>query len=119
MPFRTAFSVAAIALVVGCAAPPKQSAVDRGSAVPLGGTNSIIAGQTLRCNAGGPSSNLTFGADGTLSGQLLQSEVTGSWYAIDSQSVHTHVIAGAVSLRDNLRRRGNRWVGKTTTCSSS
>ena len=100
----------------GGPAPEREPAAKTESANPLGSTASTIAGRTLSCNAGGPPSNLTFAPDGTISGRLLQTDVTGTWYVNDKREVHTHIIAGAVSLRDNLRQVGNRWVGKTTTC---
>ena len=83
---------------------------------PAGSTDSPIAGKTLQCQAGGPASSLTFGADGRLSGRFLDESVTGTWYVNANNEIHTHVIAGAVSVRDNMRRVGDRWVGKTTTC---
>ena len=107
-----AFGVAAC----GGAEPERESAAKTATATPLGSTASAIAGRTLRCNAGGPASNLTFAADGTISGRLLQTDVTGTWYVNDKREVHTHIIAGAISLRDNLRQVGNRWVGKSTSC---
>ena len=87
-----------------------------GPDVPVQSTDSSIAGKTLSCQAGGPPSDLTFGPDGTISGRLLGTDVTGRWYVNEKSEVHTHVVAGPVSLRDNLRQVGNRWVGKTTTC---
>lgn len=83
---------------------------------PIGSTDSPIAGKTLQCQAGGPASNMTFGSDGRLSGRLLDENITGTWYVTANGAIHTHVQAGSVSLRDNLRQTGNRWVGKTTTC---
>ena len=87
-----------------------------GPAGPVGSTDSPIAGRTLSCAAGGPPSSLTFGADGSLSGRLLDRSVTGQWFVTQNREIHTHVIAGPVSIRDNLRRVGNRWVGRSTTC---
>ena len=100
----------------GGPAPERDTAAGTESASPLGSTASTIAGRTLSCNAGGPPSNLTFAPDGTISGRLLQTDVTGTWYVNEKREVHTHIMAGAISLRDNLRQVGNRWVGKTTTC---
>ncbi|MEM7189530.1 MAG: hypothetical protein AAF439_07950, partial [Pseudomonadota bacterium] len=101
--------------LAGCdAQAPKDAATP--SAPRIGGTDALLAGQTLTCNTGGPSSRLTFAVDGTLSGELLQSQVTGSWYAIGQREVHAHVQAGPVSLRDDLKLIGARWVGKTTSC---
>ena len=97
-----------------CATQP--AAPVSATAATAGSSDSPIAGRTLRCNTGGPSSLLTFGIDGKLSGRLLQTEVTGTWHSTGRGSIHAHVIAGAVSLRDDLRRTGNRWVGRTTTC---
>ena len=99
--------------VAGCAGSGSGGS---GPAGPVGSTDSPIAGRTLSCAAGGPPSSLTFGADGSLSGRLLDRSVTGQWFVTQNREIHTHVIAGPVSIRDNLRRVGNRWVGRSTTC---
>lgn len=87
-----------------------------GPEVPVQSTNSSIAGRTLSCHAGGPPSNLTFAADGTISGRLLDRDVTGKWYVDEQGVVHTQVAAGPISVRDALRRTGGGWSGRTTTC---
>ena len=87
-----------------------------GPDVPVQSTDSPIAGRTLSCQTGGPSSNLTFGTDGTISGRLLSQKVAGRWYADENGEVHTHVVAGPVSLRDTLRQTTGGWTGQTTSC---
>jgi len=104
-----------LALSACATRPPGASAP---TAATSGSTSSGIAGRTLKCDTGGPSSLLTFGIDGKLSGRLLQTDVTGTWYSTGIRSIHAHVIAGPVSLRDDLKRTGSRWVGRTTTCSA-
>ncbi|MEM6663746.1 MAG: hypothetical protein AAF666_16400 [Pseudomonadota bacterium] len=108
-------ALAALLTLSACGSPPPEKPADPGLPA-LGGTDALLAGKTLTCNTGGPSSKLTFGPDGTLSGQLLQTQISGTWYAVNQREVHAHVQAGAVSLRDNLRLVGQRWVGKTTSC---
>lgn len=107
-----------LTLTLGLAACGGSTGGGTGPDVPVRSTNSAIAGQTLSCQAGGPPSNLTFGADGTISGRLLDQSVRGKWYVNEKSEVHTYIIAGPITLRDNLRPVGGRWVGKTTTCTS-
>lgn len=103
-------------LFLGLSACGGEDSIGEGPEVPVQSTNSPIAGRTLSCQAGGPPSNVTFAEDGTISGRLLDRRVSGRWYVDEAGVVHTHVVAGPVSVRDTLRRDGSGWAGKTTTC---
>ena len=100
-------------LLTACGAPKGG---DEGG-VSVGSTDAPIAGRTLNCRTDGAASRLTFGADGKLSGQLLDTNVTGTWHVNAAREIHTHVVAGSISLRDDLRRSGRGWTGRTLKCS--
>lgn len=79
-------------------------------------TNSPIAGETLRCPGDYPDSVLVFAPDGTLSGRYAGEEVSGEWTALDPGLVEVLVRAGAIAVRDTMRRTGTGWRGDNTAC---
>ena len=103
--------------LAACGAPPDETpaAAPAPDATAVS-RNSPIAGTTLSCHTGGQPSLVTFGADGRLTGRLLGTDVGGTWRAGEGGMVRAHVVAGSVSLRDELGRRGNRWSGQTLNC---
>ncbi len=102
-----------VLLAAGCGAPQSKDDAD----FKVGSTDSPISGRTLSCRTDGSASKLTFAADGKLSGRLLDTSVTGTWHVNAKREIHTHVVAGSVSLRDDLRRSGSGWNGRTLRCS--
>lgn len=116
---RASVTVLCLAMALSACGGSRGDSADRDAVADArtGNTNAPIAGRTLSCHTGGSATPLTFAADGTLRGRLLDSDVTGTWHVTPRREIHTHVRAGAVSVRDDLRQSGSRWTGKTISCS--
>lgn len=105
-----------IIIVAGCAqqAPQQRNGASIKSNVDL---SSSIAGKTFRCTAEGPASNLTFGKDGKIIGELLNGPATGTWFSRGARAVEVHVSTGVIGIRDVLRPSGGGWAGRNLRCS--
>jgi len=79
--------------------------------------SSTISGKTYRCTTEGPTSQMTFGADGQITGELLNAPATGSWFSRGSEGVEIHVRTGVIAIRDVLKPRGGGWSGRNLRCS--
>lgn len=79
--------------------------------------SSTISGKTYRCSTEGPASQMTFGADGQITGELLNAPVTGSWFSRGAGGVEIHVSTGVIAIRDVLKPRGSGWSGRNLRCS--
>ena len=104
-------------LLAACQPSPQQlpsAAPAPATASPAGA--GPLAGRAMRCDTGGPTSTVVFRKDGRLTGRLMQAAITGQWRTSPGGHVLIDVKAGAVSLRDELKRQGNAWKGQTTTC---
>lgn len=110
---RSAVLLAAAAVLSACAASPAPEPAGFASA---GNTNSPIAGQTLTCSGDYPDSRLVFAPDGTIGGRYAGHEVSGNWNAAEPDRVEVFVQAGAIAVRDTVRRAGAGWRGENTSC---
>jgi len=79
--------------------------------------SSTISGKTLRCTTEGPASQITFAADGQITGELLNAPATGSWFSRGAAGVEVHVSTGVIAIRDVLKPRGGGWSGRNLRCS--
>lgn len=104
--------VLAVASCGGQASKPTDNAVR--SNIDL---SSTISGKTYRCTTDGPASQMTFGADGKITGELLNAPASGSWFSRGAQGVEIHVSTGVIAIRDVLRPRGGGWAGRNVRCS--
>jgi len=99
-------------VLAACGAPP-----ERGDPAPTGrNTDAAIAGMTLQCTADGPASPLTFARDGTVTGTLLRSDASGTWFVRAPGRIEVHIQAGSIGLRDVLTRSGRAWRGRNISC---
>ena len=114
---RPASILCTMLFLAGCGGSSDRADNQQAPGASPGNTNSSIAGRTLRCQAGGTASNLTFLPDGTLRGQMFDSQASGTWHVTPKNEVHAHIQAGAIVLRDDLRQTGGRWAGRTMSCS--
>ena len=113
----------AVRLLAACLAALAVGACSSGAEAPADSTfdgprntNSPIAGETLRCPGDYPDSVLVFAPDGTLSGRYAGEEVSGEWNAVEPGRVDVLVRAGAIAVRDTMRRTGAGWRGENTAC---
>lgn len=104
-------------LSFGLTACGSQAPREGGARGYVPNTNAALAGETLQCSAKGPVAPLTFGKDGRIAGRFLDTDASGNWFALADGSVEVHVDAGAVSVRDVLRRSGGAWSGRNISCS--
>lgn len=79
--------------------------------------SSTISGKTYSCTTEGPVSQMTFGAEGQITGELLNSPATGSWFSRGAGGVEIHVSTGVIAIRDVLKPRGSGWAGRNLRCS--
>ncbi|MEM7057316.1 MAG: hypothetical protein AAF557_07000 [Pseudomonadota bacterium] len=102
-------------MIAGCGGEdPKPKKTTLPNNVDL---SSTIAGKTYRCTAEGPASQMTFAADGKITGILLNAPATGSWFSRGAEGVEVHVSTGVIAIRDVLKRRGGSWAGRNLRCS--
>ena len=116
--FRPAalLAAAAVALAACGSSPAVRPGVIPASLAPQGSTASPIAGATLACPGDYPDSRLAFARDGTVSGRYAGQPVTGSWSATAPDTVQVLFQAGALSVRDTLRRTSTGWRGDNSSC---
>ena len=103
------------ALAVAACGSPSDTPADLAFEGPRN-TDSPIAGETLRCPGDYPDSVLVFAPDGTLSGRYAGEEVSGEWNSVQPGRVEIAMRAGAIAVRDTMRRTGAGWRGENTSC---